>query len=139
MFVTTPVQAAHLTLLAGVPAPQARLVEGQPGETLWAPDGQLVASYGALLLGHRRGTAWMALRTRAEAHPIPLVRHVLRLLRQVWRDYALQRLDVVVHPCDARAVALAEYLGFQWEARLECYGPSGETMDQYVLLQKERV
>lgn len=133
---TTPVSVAAIQRLVPLLGERAVLVADHPGETLWTATGDVIASYGILRTGYRRGTGWVVVVDRH--HPVALVRHLLRFLRRTIQADDLRRVDVQVNPSDPQAVALAYFLGFRCEARLPWYGPHGETMDQYVLLQKER-
>ena len=142
-FIVVPFEPAHyLEAVSGAPYegdPEASAEVYYKAGPAWTGlvDGAVVACAGIMLLWPGLGEAWAVWTPRGRAHIRSIHRAVRDGMRDIVDDHHLRRVQAKVVEGFWEGRLWANHLGFNIEARMQKYGPNGETFDQLVYFPEE--
>lgn len=119
------VQLAQLREISHVPATYDRVPPG-PAVTAFL-GGRIILCGGIAVKAPARGECWALLSEHASHHMVWLHYAVKRFISmQPWK-----RLEATVEDGFEQGCRWVQLLGFEFEGKMRCYGPNGETHVRY--------
>ena len=95
-------------------------------------DGEIVGCAGVVLMDWNRGEAWTLLSSLFYRYKKTVFKAIKNNLESIIKDKKLRRVQSLVYDGTEKICGnFLEHLGFEWEVKLEKYGPNGENLHLY--------